>query len=56
MKYYNNIPVEDRCVPVVVPPIQWHTETDPAELARCGATQWLPGHALGFDLRVAMGR
>ena len=45
-------PVIDLSEPVEVPTLDWHAETDPAELARLEALQWISAEWGGFSLDV----
>ncbi|MCX4094519.1 hypothetical protein [Nocardia sp. alder85J] len=44
--------VIDLSAPVVVPPLQWHHETDPHELAEWEATQWITAQWNSWFLRI----
>lgn len=45
-------PVIDLSESVAVPPLERHAETDPAELARLEALQWISTEWGGFYLHV----
>jgi len=45
-------PIVDLSKPVEVPPLEWHAETDPAELTRLEALQWISSTWGGFRLHV----
>lgn len=44
--------VLDLSKPVEVPPLHWHEETDPGELANREALQWITALENGFGLRI----
>ncbi|MGF6884999.1 hypothetical protein ABIA39_003426 [Nocardia sp. GAS34] len=45
-------PVVDLSESVEVPPLEWHAETDPAELTRLEALQWISAEWGGFSVHV----